>query len=223
MTEGIEPVGVGARGDDLAVEFRRSVEIVVVVVEAGGFQPRRLIGTEHTQRGAGLQAQRLDAFDHGADGFEIALLRRTPRGAHAEARSAAGLGRTRLGKHRLDRHQLLGLDAGVVLRRLRTIGAVLRAAAGLDRQQCRDLHLGRVEMRAVRLRRAEHQFGERKREQRPHLGAGPVMTQILRRQILAGRAGGLARQMVVSKRHSLVPFAWAGTPISAGRPPRQHL
>ena len=42
MIERVEPLLIGARGDDLAVEFRRGVEIVVVVIETGLLQPLRL-------------------------------------------------------------------------------------------------------------------------------------------------------------------------------------
>ena len=68
-----------------------------------------------------------------------------------------------------ERHQLFGAHAGLVARALRAIGAILRAAAGLDRQQRGNLHLGRIEIRAVHALRAEHQFRERQIEQRPHL------------------------------------------------------
>ena len=80
----------------------------------------------------------------------------------------------RRGEHRVDVHQLLGLEARVGVRRLRAIAAILRAAAGLDRQQGAQLHLARRVMRAMHLRRAEHELGERKVEERRDLGAGPV-------------------------------------------------
>ena len=69
------------------------------------------------------------------------------------------------------------LDAGLVMRALRAIGAVLRAAAGLDRQQRRELHLARVEVPRCTLLRAEHQFGERQVEQRAHFRARPVVAE----------------------------------------------
>ena len=188
--ERVEAVLVGARRDDGAVIFRRGVEVVVVVVEAGGLQPRRLLGRQHAERGAGLEPQGLDALHHGADGIEIALLRAAPCRAHAEARGAAGFRRTRLAEHRVEAHKFLGLDAGVVLRGLRTIGAILRAAAGLDRQQGRDLHFGRIEILPVRQRRAEHQLRKRQREQCAHLLARPVVAERVRSR---------ARPSIVSK------------------------
>ena len=62
------------------------------------------------------------------------------------------------------------LDAGVVARRLRAVAAVLRAAAGLDRQQRRQLHRVGREVLAVHLLRAEQQVVERQRRTapRPH-------------------------------------------------------
>ena len=70
---------------------------------------------------------------------------------------------------------------------LGAIGAILRAAAGLDRQQRRDLDLGRIEEQAMRLLRPEHQLGEGQREQRRDLRAGPVVAQRARG---AGRGRG---------------------------------
>src|SRR5664280_135027 len=90
----------------------------------------------------------------------------------------------------VEAHKFLGLDAGVVLRGLRTIGAILRAAAGLDRQQGRDLHFGRIEILPVRQRRAEHQLRKRQREQCAHLLARPVVAERVRSR---------ARPSIVSK------------------------
>ena len=138
-------------------------------------QPPRLAGGEHAERGAGFEPERLDAFDHGADRIEIAVLRLAPRRAHAEAAGAAGFRRARFVEHRVERHQLVGAHAGVVARALRAIGAVLRAAAGLDRQQRRNLHCAGVEIGAMHALRAEHQLRERQVEERPHFGARPVV------------------------------------------------
>src|SRR5580700_9660133 len=91
VVERLQAVLIGARGDDLLVELRRGVEVVIVEIEAGVFEPPRLAGGEHAERGAGLEPERLDALDHGADRIEIAILRLAPRRAHAEAAGAAGL------------------------------------------------------------------------------------------------------------------------------------
>ncbi|MNN54246.1 hypothetical protein D3C81_1690530 [compost metagenome] len=61
---------------------------------------------------------------------------------------------------------------------LRTIFAIFRAGAGLDRQQGRNLHAVGVEMRAVHGLRLEQQIVEGLDEQGFDLGEGPVVTQI---------------------------------------------
>ncbi len=101
----------------------------------------------------------------------------------------AGFRRARLGEHGVERHQLFRAHAGLVVRALRAIGAVLRAAAGLDRQQRRNLHLGGFEIlpgarfargtsvpgtadRTARApRRASSRGGRQRRSPRPRLVA----------------------------------------------------
>ena len=68
-----------------------------------------------------------------------------------------------------------GFDAGVVMHALRAVAAILRTAAGLDRQQRGNLHLARIEILAVDALRLEDQLGKRQREQRGHFRARPVM------------------------------------------------
>ncbi len=176
VLERIETILVSARGDDRAVKFRRGVEVVIVVVEAGLFQPLRLIATS---------ACRAWRRSPGRARFTPSTMAQTlSRSRSLGERQAAPMqkreappalaARASL-EHRLDAHQLLGLDAGVVARGLRAIGAILRAAAGLDRQQSRDLHFRRIEILPVDRGCAEHQFRERQVEQRPHLGAGPIV------------------------------------------------
>ena len=140
-----QPIVIGTGGDDLAVEIRRGVEVVVVIVEAGLFQLLRLRFGQHAERHAGLEAKGFDPLDHRANSVEIAILGRAPGGAHAKAAGAGIACGTRLGEHLVERHQLLGIHAGVVMGALRTIGAVLGAAAGLDREQRRHLHRRRIE------------------------------------------------------------------------------
>ena len=83
-----------------------------------------------------------------------------------------------------DRHQLRGVEAGFVVRRLAAIAAILGAAAGLDRQQPAALHLVRIERGAVHGLGAEQQVLERQIVKSQSLLAGPVMAQRGRR---AGR------------------------------------
>src|SRR2546429_3739535 len=97
VAERVEAVLVGARRDDGAVIFRRGVEGVVVVVEAGGPETPRPALRGHAERGAGLEPDRFDARDHLAHLVEVAVLRLAPRRAHAEAARARAFRRPRLG------------------------------------------------------------------------------------------------------------------------------
>src|SRR3954447_21290030 len=105
---------------------------MVIIVEARALEPQSLLGGEHSERSARLKPERLNARDHLAHLVEIAILRLSPGRAHAEAARAGMLCRTRFGDHRIERHQLFRLHARVVPCALRTVGTVLRAAAGLD-------------------------------------------------------------------------------------------
>ena len=64
--------------------------------------------------------------------------------------------------HPADAHEAIEHGvAGVVVRRLRAVGAVFRAAAGLDGLERAELHGGRVVVRALRMLRAKDQLGQR--------------------------------------------------------------
>src|SRR5262245_8745306 len=175
MAERIEPLLVRTRRDDLVVELGRCVEVVIVVIEARYLEPPRLLGREHAERRTGLEPERAHALDHRTHLVEVAVLRLAPGRAHAEAARARRARSTRLLKHGLEAHQLLSLHAGLVMRALRAIGAVLRTTAGLDREQGRNLHLGRIEIFPVQALGAEHQFRKRQVEQRADLLARPVV------------------------------------------------
>ena len=58
-------------------------------------------------------------------------------------------------------HQLRGFDAGVVMRALRTVSAVFRAAAGLDAEQARGLDVIGIEIAAMDGLRLKKQIRER--------------------------------------------------------------
>ena len=117
----------------------------------------------------------MHALYHGAHLIEIAVLRRPPRRPHAEPARPRSLRRARLVQHGRDVHQLIGGDTGVVMGALWAIGAVFRAAAGLDRQQGRDLYLARIEVLPVDALGVEDEIGEGEVEQGLHLGARPVV------------------------------------------------
>jgi hypothetical protein len=154
---------------------------VVVVVEARVLQRLGLSWREHAERDAGLEAERLHAFDHRGDARDVSRLRLAPGGPHAEARRAVRLRGTRRVEHLVERHQRVGVDARVVMRGLRTVRAVLRAAAGLDRQQRRQLDSGGIEVLAMNLLRTEDQVAERQLEQLEHRGRGPQRSGSVRR------------------------------------------
>jgi hypothetical protein len=177
MGEGIEAVVIGPGGDDLAIELGRGIEVMIVVVEAGVLEPAGLVRGQHTEGDAAFHAERADTANHLADGVEVAVLGRAPGRPHAIAGRAAGLRLARGVEHGVDVHQPLGLDTGVVLGRLRAIGAVLRAAPGLDRQQVGHLHPVGVEMAPMQALRPMYQVVEGQREQVHRLVAGPVVAQ----------------------------------------------
>ncbi len=166
--ERIEAVLVIAGGDDVAVDFRCGIEIVVVVIEAGALQAFSLAFAEHTQRGASFQAQCLDFAHHFFDFFQVTVFRFTPCSSHTETGCAMRLGLTCGFQHGIQRQDFLRGDTSVVTRCLRAVAAVFRAAASLDRQQCRQFDFIRVEIFAMRLLGLEHQFVERQVEQIQH-------------------------------------------------------
>ena len=98
-----QPVGEGARGDDLAVVALGRIDVVVVVVEAGALELADVVVGEHAERHARFHAHRLDAFDHGAQHVHVAALGRAPGGAHAVAGGAGVLRLLGLGEHALRR------------------------------------------------------------------------------------------------------------------------
>src|SRR3546814_4363400 len=84
------------------------------------------------------------------------MIRRPPRSTRTDTlfpyttlfRSLGGAGGP---QHFVQRHQLVGRQAGVVMGRLRAVRAVFGTAAGLDRQQAGQLDRAGVEMPAVDL------------------------------------------------------------------------
>ena len=138
---------------------------MVVVVQAGLGQGFGLVLVEATEGHAGFQAHGLHAFDHFQHVGHVFGRRMFPCRAHAETRRTDGLGTSGLLEDLLHLHQLLFFQASVVVARLRTIFAIFRAGAGLDRQQGRDLHAVGVEMRAVHGLRLEQQVVEGLHEQ----------------------------------------------------------
>ena len=102
----------------------------------------------------------------GENPSRVALAGAAPCSAHAEARGAGVARGARGGDDVVDPHDRRVRDAGVVARRLRAIGAVLRATARLDGQQRRKLHGVRAVMCAMHVLSAQQKVGERQREER---------------------------------------------------------
>ena len=84
----VEPILVGPCRDDLRIELRRRVEIVVVRGQARRLQPLGLFGRQHAERGADLHAERRDVFDHVEHGVERRR-RRAPRARPPPCRTAS--------------------------------------------------------------------------------------------------------------------------------------
>ena len=187
----VEPILVAARRDHLAVELRRRVEVVVVIVEARRLEPFGLAVLQETERAARLETERLHLPHHVEDRCQVALLRPAPRGAHAEARRALFLRPPGGRDHGVDVEQRRFGDAGVIALRLRAIAAVLGTASGLDRDETRELNGIGCMMRAVHLLRAEHEVGKGQREQAQHARDGPSRWRLARRAARrAARAEG---------------------------------
>ena len=134
---------------------------MVVKIESGFAQPLRLRVAQRAQRHAGFHPQRLYALHHLFQVRHIAVVGVFPRRAHAETRRSRRLRLTCRGQHLFHLHQALRLKAGFITGALRAIFAILRAGAGLDRQQRTDLHLSRIEVLPVDLLRFKHQFKKR--------------------------------------------------------------
>ena len=115
---------------------RTGVEVVVVGVESGLFQPVGLGTFQHAEGHAGLHARPLDRPDHPQDRLEVGAVFDFPPGRpHAKP---LGPQRTRLCDGRLDPrqvHESVFVDVRFVVGRLGTVGAVLGAGTGLDRQK----------------------------------------------------------------------------------------
>jgi hypothetical protein len=139
---------------------------VVVIVQPRVLECLRVRCGEHAQGAAGLQAQRLDFRYQGGNAFDVAVLGRAPCGAHAETCGASLLRSDGRGAHCLHIHQFACLHAGVVVHRLRTIGAVFTATAGFDRQQRRQFKLAGIKVLTMNYLRAVQQIGKRQIEKR---------------------------------------------------------
>ena len=152
---------------------------MVVGGEPGLGEPLGLGLRQHAERDAGLHAElraRRCTMSSTRSNLRPSLTSR--QAAPMQKRVApASLASARLGQHVVDVEQLFALEPGLlgVMRRLRAIGAVLRAAAGLDRQQARQLNRAVLVMAAMHRAGLVEQLEQRHRQQANNLVPRPVV------------------------------------------------
>src|SRR6185503_5730461 len=105
--------------------------------------------------------------------------------------------------------QSLHRDAGVVVRALRAIGAILRACTRLDTQQGAQLDAGRVIEPAVDGLGSIHQLRHRKVVNGADLGIGPVVADF---GCVCGGMGHAAEYRVGERGRNRGDFSWRGAP-----------
>mmetsp|Transcript_2320 Transcript_2320/g.3499 ORF Transcript_2320/g.3499 Transcript_2320/m.3499 type:complete len:266 (+) Transcript_2320:1177-1974(+) len=172
--QGVDTIGKGAGGDDLRVVALGGVDIMVVVVQPGIAQAKHLAVVQHAQRHAGLHTQLLDPVDHRLKRSHVAILWRAPGGPHAIACGTARLGPACLCQNPLHLDQFCRRELGTVTGGLRTIGAVLGTAAGLDAEQFGFLHLIGIIVQPVHRLRLKQQIHKWLVVNCFGFGAGPV-------------------------------------------------
>ena len=176
--ERAEAVIVIAGGDDLPVEFRRSIEVVVVRSQPRGGQAPRLRIVEHAERAANFHSQLGHAAHHFQNVFKIlALLHVPPRGAHAETRRSLAAGA--LGKFHDFVHgkQAAARNFRRVMRALRAIGAIFRAPAGFHGKQAAKLDARGIVEFAVRLLGRKEKIRQRLPVDAANFFARPIVAQ----------------------------------------------
>ena len=150
--EGAQAVVVVARGDDLAVKLRRSIQIVVVGSQAGFGQALGLrsssMPSEQQTSMPSLATRRTISRT-----FSKSSPSRTSRHAAPMQKRVAPSLAGALGKFRDFVHgeQTAARDFRRVVRALRAVGAILRASAGLHREQPAELHARGIVKFAVQL------------------------------------------------------------------------
>ncbi|MPN08147.1 hypothetical protein SDC9_155427 [bioreactor metagenome] len=82
----IQALLIRTGGNDIAVKFRRGVEVVVVVVQTRIGQALGLRFVQRAQRHTGFQPQFFHALNHLFQVRHIAFVRVLPRRAHAKPR-----------------------------------------------------------------------------------------------------------------------------------------
>ena len=134
-TQCVQSVFIDSSGDDVCVEFRRCVQVVVVVIQACLFQGLRLRLGQHTQCATSLHLKVFDHFDEFGNFLHISVVQLSPSRTHAKATCAVLFGIKCSGTNLLNAHQFCSLNPCFVVDRLWTITAVLWTTTRLDGQK----------------------------------------------------------------------------------------
>ena len=160
MGERVDAILHGAGGDDLAVEFGGSIDIVVVEIESGlcsrcACSCVSIPSVTQVSMPSSLTALTMSQIRSRSLSFGLR------QAAAMQNRVApASLARWAVATTSLI-HQLRGFHPGVVMRALRTVAAILRAAAGLDAEQACGLDVIGIEIAAMDGLRLKKQIRER--------------------------------------------------------------
>ena len=177
--DGLKTIVIRAGGDNPAVELWRGVEIVIVRGQSSVCERVRLVLGEHSQRAARLQAERAHAahhLEHVVEGRPVLDL--APRRPHAEARRSLRPRAPRRLQHLVDGQRALGTDRGAVMGRLRAVGAVFRASAGLHVEQDASLYYVRAVMGAMDELRPKDQVEQRRRVDFFNFSDRPIVARL---------------------------------------------
>src|SRR5678815_875669 len=140
--QSFESILVGSRRDDVAVEFGRCVEVVVVSRESSFCEKVCLFLREHAQGTAGFHSQSPDASNHFQDLIESGIFRNiAPGRTHAESCRALLPCCRRCGERFADIQKILRRQSRVVMRRLWTVRAVLGTASRFHAEEDAALNL----------------------------------------------------------------------------------
>ncbi len=178
-----EPLVVGPRGDDAAVELGRRVEVVVVGGQAGRRRARRPAPASACRACSRPPCP----SPRTTRTMSSTRSKRRPSGTSRQAapmqNRVAPCSRARVRRlgQLVERHEIGPRHVGLVVRRLRTVGAVLGAAAGLDAEQHAALHL---------VGAGDARGGPPARETRGR-AAAPCRSPRFRRPSSRGRSGGV--------------------------------
>ena len=197
MLQRAQSVLVISRRDDLAVKLGGRIEIVVVGIQAGIGETLRLRFIQHAKRATYFQSNRRHASDHFKHRLELRTIADlAPGRTHAESRDSLCARFARRFHDVFYGKQILPVHARFIVRALRTIGAILRTPAGLDRQQLAKLYLARLKILTVHPLCREQSIEQARVIQGANFVAGPVVFQPIRLHAGIINGPGAARNLV---------------------------